>query len=132
MKIIDKVAWIFLKDSRILSTLSKGKTKYYIPGGKRENGETDVECLKREINEELSVELIDQSISYFDTFQAQADSHADGIIVRMRCYFADYRGELCPNNEIDRLEWMTYQDRLRSSAVDQKIFQALLDKGLLI
>jgi 8-oxo-dGTP pyrophosphatase MutT (NUDIX family) len=38
-----------------ISTKSKGKTKYYIPGGKRENGESDEQTLIREIAEELSV-----------------------------------------------------------------------------
>ena len=55
MKIIDKLAWIELKDKSILSTKSYGKDKYYIPGGKREIGETDEQALIREINEELSV-----------------------------------------------------------------------------
>ena len=34
--IIDKIALLYLQDGSILSTLSKGKDKYYIPGGKRE------------------------------------------------------------------------------------------------
>ena len=33
---IDKVAYIKLQEGKILSSKSKGKTKYYIPGGKRE------------------------------------------------------------------------------------------------
>ena len=36
MKEIDKIAFIYLKDKKILSTLSKGKDAYYIPGGKRD------------------------------------------------------------------------------------------------
>jgi len=39
MKIIDKLAWIEIKDGKILSTKSFGKEKYYIPGGKREAAE---------------------------------------------------------------------------------------------
>ena len=35
MKEIDKIAFIYVKDGKILSTLSKGKDTYYIPGGKR-------------------------------------------------------------------------------------------------
>lgn len=44
-QIIDKLAWIHVVDKQILSTRSKGKEKYYIPGGKRENGETDAQAL---------------------------------------------------------------------------------------
>ena len=34
---IDKIALIKIENGQILSTRSKGKNKYYIPGGKREN-----------------------------------------------------------------------------------------------
>jgi len=33
---IDKIAWIRLEEGRILSTRSRGKEVYYLPGGKRE------------------------------------------------------------------------------------------------
>ncbi len=47
MKIIDKVALLYVKDGKILSTRSKGKDKYYLPGGKREGDEADLETLAR-------------------------------------------------------------------------------------
>ena len=56
-EIIDKVAWIHIKDKKILATLSKGKKVFYIPGGKREGDETDEQTLFREIKEELDVEV---------------------------------------------------------------------------
>lgn len=45
MAVIDKLAWIHLVDGRVLSTRSYGKDVYYIPGGKRETGETDDQAL---------------------------------------------------------------------------------------
>jgi len=54
---IDKIAFIHIKYGKILSTKSKGRTKYYIPGGKRENDEADKQTLIREILEELSVAI---------------------------------------------------------------------------
>lgn len=48
MELIDKLAWIYIKDKKILSTRSKGKDAWYIPGGKRELGESDHEALFRE------------------------------------------------------------------------------------
>jgi 8-oxo-dGTP pyrophosphatase MutT (NUDIX family) len=57
MTLIDKVALIRLADGKILSTRSRGKDVYYLPGGKREPGETDVQTLARENREELDVAI---------------------------------------------------------------------------
>jgi 8-oxo-dGTP pyrophosphatase MutT (NUDIX family) len=73
-----------------LSTKSKGKTKYYIPGGKRESGESDEQTLIREIAEELSVTIIPNTAEYIGTFSAQSDGEKEGINVIMTCYKAKY------------------------------------------
>jgi 8-oxo-dGTP diphosphatase len=131
MHIIDKLAWIEIRDGKILSTRSKGRTKYYFPGGKRETGESDFEGLSREISEELSISLTEESSTFLGVFQAQADSHAEGIQVKMTCYEGAYTGTIQPANEIEEVVWLTYADRDKVSAVDQIIFDWLKDKMLL-
>ena len=131
IKFIDKLAWIEIKDKKILSTLSKGKQKYYIPGGKRETGETDHQTLLREIKEELDVDLIENSLQYFGTFQSQADGHAKGIEVKMTCYTGNYQGTLKASSEIEKIVWLTYEDIENVSPVDQIIFNFLKNKELL-
>ncbi len=54
---IDKLAWLTFKDQQLLCARSHGKHIYYIPGGKREAGESDEAALMREIEEELAVAL---------------------------------------------------------------------------
>lgn len=129
MTLIDKIAWIRVEDGKILSTRSRGKDVYYLPGGKREPGETDVQTLVREIREELDVAIAPGSVTHAGTFQAQAHGHAAGIAVRMTCYTADYQGTLAPSSEIDELIWLTYADRDRVSPVDQLIFDHLRENG---
>ncbi|MEU6039395.1 NUDIX domain-containing protein [Actinomadura sp. NPDC047616] len=128
---IDKIAWIHLKDGRILSTRSHGKDVYYIPGGKREPGETDLDTLVREIDEELAVAIVPTTATHLGTFQAQAHGHADGVTVKMTCYTADHQGQPTPNSEIAELVWLTYADRDRVSPVDQIIFDHLHQVGQL-
>ena len=94
MKEIDKIAFIYLKDGKILSTLSKGKDTYYIPGGKRENGESDEQTLIRECKEELTINIKRNSIKYYGTFEAQAHGKSEGVLVKMTCYTADFDGNL--------------------------------------
>ncbi len=131
MKEIDKIALIKIENGKILSTKSKGKNKYYIPGGKRENSETDVQTLIREIKEELSVDIIKESIEYVGTFKAQSDGAKEGIIVKMTCYQANYIGDLKEDNEIEEIRWLNLNDLEIISEVDKIIFKHLKDKGLL-
>ncbi|MEL6672237.1 MAG: NUDIX domain-containing protein [Bacteroidota bacterium] len=131
MKEIDKLAWIEIQDGKILSTRSHGREKYYIPGGKREVGETDSQALCREIKEELQVDLDPASLAFFGTFQAQADAHDEGILVKMTCYTGSYRGSLSPAAEIAEMQWLTLDDMDRISAVDRLIFSFLAKKGML-
>lgn len=131
MAVIDKVAYLYLKDRKILSTRSKGKDKYYIPGGKREAGETDIETLVREVKEELSVDIVESSAKFYGVFEAQAHGKDEGVIVKMTCYTADYIGELKADSEIAEIVWLTMADIESVSPVDKLIFADLNQKGLL-
>jgi 8-oxo-dGTP pyrophosphatase MutT (NUDIX family) len=128
-KKIDKIAFIEIQEGKILSTKSKGKTKYYIPGGKRENGESDEQTLIREISEELSVDILPNTKEYVGTFSAQSDGTKEGITVIMTCYKAEYSGNLKANSEIEEIKWLNYNDLEIISEVDKKIFLFLNEKG---
>jgi len=129
--IIDKIAWIHIQNGQGLCARSKGKDTYYLPGGKREAGETDEETLVREIEEEISVRIKPETISYFGTFEAEAHGKAEGVIVKMTCYIADFEGTLSPASEIEELSWLSYKDRNRVSVVTQIIFDQLHEHKLL-
>lgn len=131
MLVIDKLAWIEIKDKSILSTRSYGKDKFYIPGGKREAGETDVQAIIREIKEELNVDLNSDSLKFVGVFEAQAHGHAAGIVVKMTCYTADYSGTLQATSEIEEIKWLNYADQDKISDVDKIIFDYLREKELL-
>lgn len=129
--IIDKIAWIYIVDGKVLGARSKGKDTYYFPGGKREQGESDAETLIREIREELSVEIQPETIAEFGVFEAPAHGKAEGILVRMTCLTADYTGELAPASEIEELAWLTSEDQGRVSAVSVLIMDKLKEMKLI-
>ncbi|MDE1860579.1 MAG: NUDIX domain-containing protein [Candidatus Micrarchaeota archaeon] len=128
---IDKLAWIYLKDKKILCTRTKGKDVFYMPGGKREAGETDAQALTREIKEELSVELIPNTLKLVGKFKAQAHGKPAGVMVHMACYTGEFIGELKPASEIEDACWLSYSDRPKIALTGQLIFDYLKEQGLL-
>jgi 8-oxo-dGTP diphosphatase len=121
--VIDTVAWVRLEDGRILCGRPRGKDVFYIPGGKREGAETDLQTLLREITEELAVVLLPDTVRHVGTYEAAQ--------VRMSCYTADYQGTLMASSEIDELAWFSYADRSRVPPVDQLLFDDLQASGTL-
>ncbi|GAA3602320.1 NUDIX domain-containing protein [Kineosporia mesophila] len=123
--LIDKIALIHVRDGQILSTRSRGKDVYHLPGGKREAGESDLDTLVREVSEELAVVVHPGTAVHVGTFEAQADGHPEGTMVRMTCYTADYEGTPVASSEIAELVWLAYSDRDRVAPVDQVVFDHL-------
>ena len=132
MKKSDKIALIYIKDKKILSTLSKGKDTYYLPGGKREESESDEETLIRECKEELTIDINKNTIKYYGTFEAQAHGKAEGILVKMTCYTAEIDGKIQASSEIEEIKWLNYKDIDKISPVDKLIFNDLYKKGLIV
>ena len=130
-KIIDKLAWLYIQDGKLLAARSKDRALSYIPGGKRELGESDVQALIREVKEEISVDLIVDSIKYAATFEAQADGKEAGVIVKLTCYFADFEGELSPNSEIEEINFVDYQSKNTFSLGGVKVMEWLKERDLI-
>ena len=127
---VDTVAWVRLENGRILCARPRGKHIFYIPGGKREGAETDLQTLLREIAEELTVALRPETVTYVGTYQAdQPPGYPDAVTVRMSCYAGEYAGILAANAEIDELAWFCYAHRPRVPAVDQLLFDDLRAAG---
>jgi len=130
-KEIDKLAWLYIREGKLLSARSKNKELFYIPGGKREKGESDEQALVREIREEISVDLIPNSITYAETFKAQADGKNSETIVKLTCYFADFRGELSPDAEIEEIDFIGYQNKYLCSLGSIKVMDWLKTQNLI-
>ena len=122
---IDKLAWIHIEERKLLCARSRGRDAWFLPGGKREQGESDTEALTREIREELGVELLRDTIRPLHTFEAQAHGQPDGVLVRMTCYIGEHEGILRAAAEIDEIAWLDSGDREKLSLVGQIILDWL-------
>ena len=128
---IDKLAFVDIRDRKVLETLSYGKDRWYIPGGKRNEGETDSEALIREVKEELAVDVIPETVKHYGTFEAPAHGKPEGTFVRMTCYMASYKGVLTPSAEVEKMDWFDYSKKEMTSPVDHLIFDDLKRKNLI-
>lgn len=131
IKEIDKLAWLHVEDGKVLAARSKGRDIVYIPGGKRELGESDEQALIREIREELSIDLISDTVEYIESFVAQADGKPEGIHVRVSCYRAAFEGLIKASAEIEEVLWIDSSDRARCSAAGHLILDWLLERHLI-
>ncbi len=126
--VIDTVAWVHVRDGRVLCARPRAQDVFYVPGGKREGAESDLQTLVREIAEELTVALRPETVRHAGTYQAD---HPDGTVVRMSCYTGEYSGTLAASSEIGELAWFCYADRPRVPRVDQLLFDDLHAAGRL-
>ena len=126
--VIDTVAWVHVRDGRVLCARPRAQDVFYVPGGKREGAESDLQTLVREIAEELTVTLRPETVRHAGTYQAD---HPDGTVVRMSCYTGEYSGTLAASSEIGELAWFCYADRPRVPPVDQLLFDYLHAAGRL-
>lgn len=123
--IIDVVAWICIRDRRVLCARTAGKDVFYLPGGKREKGESDWEALHREVQEELSVSLMAETLTEVMVVQEVAHGYTEPTEVTMRCFGADYTGEITANSEIEAIAWFKYRDLEQCAPATQRVLEFL-------
>jgi 8-oxo-dGTP diphosphatase len=129
---IDKVGLLTIRDGRVLLCRKKrGTSLLILPGGKREAGESSLECLARELREELGdVTAVSPELVGVYTHEAAGESLK---IVRIELYRAELSGEARAESEIGELVWFGAADdwaRLAPS-LTEKIFPDLIARGIL-
>ncbi len=93
--------------------LVKKKSTWILPGGKPEEGESDLVCLSREFREELSGTQIDpRSAVYFDTFKGISPNK--NLPIEIRVYRVDLASKLGnASAEILDRKWLNYEEAIK-------------------
>jgi len=112
-----------IQDDKLL--LVRKKLTWILPGGKPEIGETDLECLCREIDEELSGTQI-KDIHFYNQFEGKTPHKGDAL--RAKVYFANIDGQLYSvrdGDSISEARWVNDFSQYNLSDITSKIVNSL-------
>lgn len=116
-----------IKNKSILLVEKKGV--WILPGGKPLESESDIECLNREIIEELSNTAIINT-KFYKSFEGIAPHTKVSILAKV--YFADINGLLKkPSGEISSIAWVSDFSKYNLSKTAEKIIYSLKRDKLL-
>ena len=121
------IAAIILQDKELL--LVKKKKSWISPGGKPEEGESDIECVCREVREELSGTELEKVIFYKS--RQDISPHKQTPIL-VKAYFAQIKGQLYgPSAEIKGVAWIDDFDNYNISEPTKRLIESLKSDGYL-
>lgn len=118
---------VVIKDKKLL--IVKKNETWILPGGKINPGETDLECLARELSEELKNVSV-KSARYYDDFDGVSPHRKDSI--RVTAYLTTIDGEPSPSAEIKEVKWVSDFTSYPLSEVTQQIVNSLKEEGRLV
>ena len=104
MKKTENVGLAIVRDDKILLVKEKREDKFIIPGGVKEKNESDEQALKREIKEELGVDIVDGSLKFIGNFQDVSNENKNTLI-KMSYYVGEVNGEITPKEEVEKILW---------------------------
>jgi len=109
------------EEGKVLLFRTKGKDIWTCPGGKIENNESDLECLKRELKEEACIEVEEADFLLETPIEPAAGN--PGKFVIMRFYIVKkYTGtpQLNPEDNVGEMKWISKKEFQEDVKRDKK------------
>lgn len=104
---IKKAGALIFKENRLLIVKPHEKPFFINPGGKYEKGESAFDCLKRELQEKLQLELV--SCREYKTYNFKKAAHSP-YPLSLELYLVTITGIPKPSSEIEIMEWLSMDD----------------------
>lgn len=131
---IHKAAGIIIRDKKLLVERSEGKEFFISPGGSIEDGETPRQALVRELKEEFMIDVTEDALLEFGTFEAAAANDPDKVVVMNVFIVGSFTGEPTPDNEVEEIKWVTTADYGKipiGSIFEHEVMPRLAEQGLI-
>jgi len=128
---IDVVSVAVVTDGRLLVVSKRAAPDvFYLPGGKPEPGETPEQTLRRELEEELGVRVVEPKL----LGHVESVAALEGVPMRLTVFTADLDGDPQPAAELAAMAWLDSVDdfpgRL-SPTLTGRVIPLLRDAGVL-
>jgi 8-oxo-dGTP diphosphatase len=118
------VGWVYVGPEGLLAVRTRGRDRFYLPGGKPEPGESLQEALAREVKEELGVDLEYAEQAF--VIEAEAHGYDEPTRVALHCFMGAPKGDPAPASEIEEMTWLAAADRDRAAPAVQQVLDRLL------
>jgi 8-oxo-dGTP diphosphatase len=102
-----RIAAMVIQNGKLLLLKGKNHKELWTPGGKIDEGETDLQCLARELKEEIGVELV--RADFFKTYVGKSFYNPEKT-TEQRIYITSIKGEIKPDAEIESFIWLSKED----------------------
>ncbi len=130
MRKLFKYGLAVVRDKKLLVVREHGTSKFLLPGGKPENGESLEEALSREVKEELDANVKPGSLKFYGIFEDVAANEPDTVI-QISLSLGEVEGDLKPSSEIEELAWIgSDHEVVLAPSIRNKILPALIRDGI--
>lgn len=100
-----KIALVVIDNKKLLVVRDAKEEVFKTIGGKVENDETDMECLFREVKEELNAELdLDNTCYLFEDISPSFNDKSK--FVHIKFYTGKLKGKFMPSSEISEVKFI--------------------------
>lgn len=128
---LHKIAGIVVDNGKVLAVRKKNTKEFIIPGGGHELGETYEDTLRRELREEIQVEL--EKHKLIGAFKDKAIWSDEPLLAHV--YLIETSGEPSPSSEIIEHVWLDRDFKKKGyelgSILEFSIIPRLVKQGLM-